>query len=1068
VRKLALVVLTGFLIPGLAHALGLGEIKVDSALNQPLKAEITVLSANPDEVIDIVAKLADQEAFDRLGLERPYGLTKLQFKPAVREGVPVIVVTTRQPVKEPFLDFLLDVRWPKGRLLREYTILLDPPVLMESRAVATQAPEVAATEPQVETVVAPAPVVSVEPEAASEPVAVAEPAPEPEPAAEPVVVAEPESTPVSEPVAVTPAAEPVIRPDAGVSEEPEVAEAPLFPLIPIGVDDAASFYGEAPSDDYKVQANDTLWEIANANRPDDVSVNQMMMAMLRANPDAFYQNNINNLKQGVILRMPTREEMDTVEVATANAEVKEQYALWREYREQVAGTAIPQDAVPAAPEEAVAESASEEVAEDAETEVATAPEGELQILAPEAESASGETVMAGGDDLSTLQNDLSLAKESLESARQQNTDLESRVQELEQMLQKQERLLNLKDEQISDLQSQMQEAPEAVVPVEEAAEEAPAEEAPVEEPKTEAVEEPAAVEVAEEAATEAPMTEEMAAIEEVATPEEVVEEIVAEAAGTEEATPVEEQPVEEEIAVVEEEVQETVSEPEPAEQKVAKTPEPEQAAPSFLDDLLADPKMLGIAGGGILLVIALIISLVRRMGKTKEVAPAPATEPEPDFSAVEAAGEDVPEIEETQVMEQPVFEEETPAQEPATEQEFSGESTQVMDLSEDEALAEEALAESGEVAEEADDTLSEADVYLAYGLHDQCEDLLTKALEERPERNDYRAKLLENYFAAKEKDKFESMAQELHGKLGDTSDKMWVRTVVMGKELAPDNDLFSGDVANVSLDDIVSEKPEADEFDLSVDLGAGDESPDLEIGSVDDMEESVDIAEAEPTEELDVTAEVNQSADEGLEFDVGDIDLGGLDLGEGDDELLTIDEASETETLDLTDDLMEEPESDSGTLTMDQPPSIPEEDLGADVTLETDIPVSFDIEEGNEVVDETSDTGTLDVGELDVSEDDLDVGAEGLDLDVDFGETEETVDLSADTDTDFGLDEDLGLDEEVGLPDSEDEVGTKLDLAKAYIDMGDNDGARSTLEEVMNEGNEDQKKEAQELMGQIS
>jgi pilus assembly protein FimV len=116
VRKLALVVLTGFLIPGLAHALGLGEIRVDSALNQPLKAEITVLSANPDEVIDIVAKLADQEAFDRLGLERPYELTKLQFKPAVRDGVPVIVVTTRKPVKEPFLDFLLDVRWPNGRL----------------------------------------------------------------------------------------------------------------------------------------------------------------------------------------------------------------------------------------------------------------------------------------------------------------------------------------------------------------------------------------------------------------------------------------------------------------------------------------------------------------------------------------------------------------------------------------------------------------------------------------------------------------------------------------------------------------------------------------------------------------------------------------------------------------------------------------------------------------------------------------------------------------------------------------------------------------------------------------
>jgi pilus assembly protein FimV len=408
-------------------------------------------------------------------------------------------------------------------------------------------------------------------------------------------------------------------------------------------------------------------------------------------------------------------------------------------------------------------------------------------------------------------------------------------------------------------------------------------------------------------------------------------------------------------------------------------------------------------------------------------------------------------------MEQPVFEEEAPvAAEPeAEEQPFSGESTQVMGLAEEEAVVEEAVAE-------ADDTLSEADVYLAYGLHDQCEELLQKAIEERPDRNDYRAKLLENYFAAKEKGKFESMAQELHDRLGNTSDKLWVRTIVMGKELAPENPLFAGDVSDVSLEDITAEKPEAAEFDLTGDLGAGDEAPDLEIGSVDlDMDEGLDLAQASPTEELE-TVEVEAPTDEGLEFDVGDIDLGDVDLG-GEEELLTIDDASETETLDLTDEAEEGP----GTLTIEQPPTIPEEDLSADLTLETDIPVSFEMEEVEAKVDENSDTGTLEVGELEVTDEDLALDTEALDLDVDFGAAEESAEAGA-ADIDIGLDEDLGLDEEIGLPDSEDEVGTKLDLAKAYIDMGDNDGARSTLEEVLSEGNDDQKKEAQDLMSQIS
>jgi hypothetical protein len=109
--------------------LGLGDIEVYSALNQPLVAEIDLTSVRPGEVDDMVVELADEEAFSRSGLERPFHLTRLRFEVATKDdGSEYIKVTTDDPVREPFLNFLVDVDWPRGRLMREYTILLDPPV----------------------------------------------------------------------------------------------------------------------------------------------------------------------------------------------------------------------------------------------------------------------------------------------------------------------------------------------------------------------------------------------------------------------------------------------------------------------------------------------------------------------------------------------------------------------------------------------------------------------------------------------------------------------------------------------------------------------------------------------------------------------------------------------------------------------------------------------------------------------------------------------------------------------------------------------------------------------------
>jgi len=144
VRNLGLIVafwLTA-LLPINSFALGLGEIEVNSFLNQPLSAEIEVLSARPGEIDDLLVSLASRDAFTRAGLERPRHLSELRFEVKKNEAgdSAVILVTTRAAVKEPFLNFLVEADWSQGRLLREFTILLDPPFYADQPAPVEQGP----------------------------------------------------------------------------------------------------------------------------------------------------------------------------------------------------------------------------------------------------------------------------------------------------------------------------------------------------------------------------------------------------------------------------------------------------------------------------------------------------------------------------------------------------------------------------------------------------------------------------------------------------------------------------------------------------------------------------------------------------------------------------------------------------------------------------------------------------------------------------------------------------------------------------------------------------------------
>jgi len=109
-------------------AIGLGDISLDSALNEPLMARIALLSASPDELSDLKVTLASEETFARYGIDRPFYLQDIAFNVvAAGTGGSIVQVRSRSPITEPFLTFLVEATWSSGRLLREYTVLLDPP-----------------------------------------------------------------------------------------------------------------------------------------------------------------------------------------------------------------------------------------------------------------------------------------------------------------------------------------------------------------------------------------------------------------------------------------------------------------------------------------------------------------------------------------------------------------------------------------------------------------------------------------------------------------------------------------------------------------------------------------------------------------------------------------------------------------------------------------------------------------------------------------------------------------------------------------------------------------------------
>ena len=1153
------------LLPTSGLALGLGEIEVNSFLNQPLNAEIEVISARPGEIDDLLVSLASSEAFTRAGLARPRHLSDLRFSVKMNEegDEAVIIVSTKSAIKEPFLNFLIEADWSKGRVLREFTILLDPPFYANQPAPAETIAEPVEPPASEEASVEEASVSEiVEQSGVTTSVDTSEPAESSESITEPIALSEDTYSPAV--------------------PEPE----------PISEEFVSDETRSVTQGDVSIVKGDTLWSIASRHKDDDHSMSQVMLAFQRSNPDAFNDGNINNMKVGAVLRVPGAEELDALGKQESYAEVLVQNGLWDEYVARVTGVS---------PAVASEDDGSEAVAQDGDAEAAS---GELSLLLP-AEGESESTGTGDTGDVDSLRTKLALAEEELEASRIENQELESRISELQARLSKLEELqkmVEIEDDSLAQLQAdqaqQSEQAEDMVEPVEEQA-------------ATDTVTE--AIEADEEALLEELLAEEAEA---QAQEQTVIDEAVTEQAATDDTMAdddMSEDTVTAEtgtdgMAVQDAETDEVVPPPAP----VIVT-EPATRVPSIFDGLLPPevvdmiPSMDSIIGdpiilaavGGVILLLLILIFLKRRKGSSDEESAIIAGDVEDLF-----AGDDEDELtpihladgaeaEETDinapsaqdmVREEPV---EEPVAEVAAEPQGDIDATAVIEAVEVPEAEAEVEAPVASTAEQ-DDVLNEVDVYLAYGLYDNAEELLSSSITEHPERADYRSKLLDTYFATKNSESFIKEAENLKS-MGDSAAGYWDRVQIMGYELAPDNALFSdAKDSDLSAADLEISKPQEADFDLgssdddttnfsTTDFNLGEDDtggdfsdtesmgeagqiastqviPKLDELPVSDDEDDTNLrAEAEAEADLELPDDVGEelefamddaAADDGagqdsaepataedadlddmaMEFDTGEDEAAADDISEVDFGAEFEEALEEADELDLDESASAEVEVDDDAVELDAS-SLDEEgytetaivtpnyedtevvpdlkssagdnddeaiDLGMDDTGMIDLDeTSFETAELNIETMLNLDTGELDLPDDEEGDDDEDISI------IDFGGEDfvEPTDIieSIDADDSDLMNADIEDNEDVKtgtfapgdfeeptaavdsiddiddlmLPDDVDEVSTKLDLARAFIDMGDNEGARGSLEEVIAEGNEDQKAEAKSLLEQI-
>lgn len=362
-------------LPLMAHAAGLGKLSVTSALGQPLTAEIELFAADKAELDSLSASLASDQAFRDARVEFAPILTSLRFSVEKKpSGKAVLKVTSSRPVNDPFIDMLVELNWASGRLVREYTMLLDPPGVATTQTVAPT----------------------------------------------PVTVA----APVAKPAVAAPAARPA--PQAATTPAPAAAKAPVAPPVP-------KPQAAAP-DRVTVKRGDTLLRIANQVRPEGVSLEQTLVGLYRENTQAF-DGNINRLKAGKTLAVPQAEKVAAIPQQEAVRELKLQADDWRAYRQKLAGAVSAAPEAKPVPGQASSGKITPKV-EDKAKPAPEAQKDVLKLskAASPAAAAKADETRALQEKLRAQEEDAIAREKALQESSQRVAMLEKQIQDMQKLV----------------------------------------------------------------------------------------------------------------------------------------------------------------------------------------------------------------------------------------------------------------------------------------------------------------------------------------------------------------------------------------------------------------------------------------------------------------------------------------------------------------------------------------------------------------------------------------------------------------------------------------------------------
>ncbi len=987
-RKLILASTMTMVLAGTdASALGLGGLDTQSALNQPFAGEIELLDIDPDELDAVKAKIASEEAFAKAGLDRYYYLTRLRFEPEISpRGRPVIRVSSRDPIREPYLDLLIEVVWPTGQLIKEYTVLLDPPVLASRRAPAVR----------------------------------------------------------------TPVAAGAARPDAGTG----------------GVAASRSAHGPSPGEGFPlsigpVRQGANLWALARAHRPAGASINQTAMALYRNNQGAFVRGNINRLRVGETLIIPTRDELFALDTSAAD----------REFQTALRGGAVHRAPITRIPPETHS-SRLRIAGTTPTTSVVSSREGVPTGPAPAPAQAATRTPSAA--DSPAMQRELMLALETSESARQETEELRGRIRELEGQLADIQGLLQLRNAELARIQEAQgvpgvlaegptetplvtPVSPDTVAdptldtePVEVAMEEPQTESfPPTESPGAEALETDspaagAAAEVAESPGAEAPLDE--------AAPSETPRELVPV------PTPAPSEPAQ----VVVEPSELGSADPQPEEPTGAAGPTeglekaPEGSATTW--ESLALP-LAGLGGAGLLGLVLAFWATGRRRRREQEkdleldqadFAPAAAATEEPRDS-IQRLGETRPSSVATKGESESLSGAES-TQEKSEEGGF------------DTPLSMSSLSHFDAETDEAD-VVSEADIYIAYGRHSEAQELLLKEMKRSPDRLDIKFKLAEAYAGTQDVAALEQSMETIRSAGGDTEEPVqWKRLQELLDRIRAAGGGKSG-AGLLPLDELMDSAGEGGSGGVLSDSAEVDAGDSFSLDISDIQRPSSDFApEPKPAQPqgpaiagLDATLAPDlpklHSQEVDLEEELALPPTAGADdtLGDSFGEALTV----------PCDDMAGRGKKDEDAVA-NLAANTPAGDSELVLTLEEpqaedamdDLDSMFD----STLVDEPTLARNEVTGARPSGSDahPIEGGAREQAGDTRLPPEQESVPtdlLSSQWQMDSGI---------------WDETATKLDLARAYIEMDDSAAAREILEEVIAEGRDEQRDEARSLLEKLA